>query len=211
MQNIIKLKSLYIFVLILTKAPNVFGDNNFYLQATTQIAATNFDYVSTSYYNSSIEGYYNFENSPFIIGGGFGQIYGTTDNLYTSNGGVYNSSFTVPYLNVFAGIMLRPLPKIRNITTFRVAQSISGQSNCNPSLGYACNPTNSSVNLFQLGFRNSTMYFFTSNIYAAFNAGMDINAFTFTPGFSINPDTKIANREYNNPGPNIGFSIGVNF
>ena len=64
-----KLKLLYIFVLILIKAPNVFGDNNLYLQATTQVAATNFDYVSTSYYNSSIEGFYNFESSPFIIGG----------------------------------------------------------------------------------------------------------------------------------------------
>jgi len=211
MIKIDKLKSLYVFVLIFIKAPNVFSDNNFYLQATTQVAATNFDYVSTYYYNSSIEGFYNFESSPFIIGGGFGQIYGTTDNLYANNGGVYNSSFAVPYISAFAGIILRPLPKIRNITTFRIAQSVSGQSNCNPSLGYACNPSNSSVNLLQLGFRNSTMYFFTPNFYAAFNGGMDINEFTFTPGFSTNPDTPIANRKYNNPGPNIGFSVGINF
>jgi len=137
MKNMIKidkLKSLYVFVLIFIKAPNVFSDNNFYLQATTQVAATNFDYVSTYYYNSSIEGFYNFESSPFIIGGGFGQIYGTT-----------------------------------------------------------------------------AMYFFTPNFYAAFNGGMDINEFTFTPGFSTNPDTPIANRKYNNPGPNIGFSVGINF
>lgn len=206
-----KLRLLYILVLIFIKAPNVFGENNFYLQATTQVAATNFDYVSTYYYNTSIEGFYNFESSPFIVGGGIGQMFGTTDDLYANNGGVYNSSFAIPYLSVFAGIMFRPLPKIRNVTLFRLAQSISGGSNCNASAGFSCNPENSSVNLRQIGARNSTMYFFTSNFYAAFNVGMDLNNFNFSPGFSINPDVPIANRVYYNPGPNVGFSVGVNF
>lgn len=209
--KIYKLKFLYIFVLIFIKAPSVFGERNFYLQATTQLAATNFDYTSTYYYNSSIEGFYNFESSPFIVGGGVGEIYGTTDNLYANNGGVYYSSFVLPYLSSFVGIMLSPLPKIKNITIIRIAQSMSGQSSCNPSAGYRCNPSNSSVDLLQLGFRNSTIYFFTPNFYVAFNAGLDINNFNFSPGFSTNPDIPIANREYNNPGPNIGFSVGINF
>lgn len=186
-------------------------DNNTYLQFTTQVAATNFDYVSSYYLNSSFEGFYNFESTPFIVGGGIGEIYGTTDNLYADNGGVYNSSFGIPYITIFGGILLRPISKVKNVTTFRIAQSVSGSSTCNPSAGYSCNPASSSVNLFQLGFRNSTMYFFTDNFYASFNAGMDINNFTFSPGFSENPDTMISSRTYYNPGPNIGFSIGTSF
>ena len=201
----------YIMVALVVNSPSVFSENNFYLQVTTQLAATNFDYVSTYYYNSSIEGFYNFDKTPFIVGSGIGQIYGTTDNLYADNGGVYNSNFTIPYISLFAGILFHPLPRIRNITIFRVTQSLSGHSSCNPSSGYICNPASSSVDLMQIGFRNSTMYFFTPNFYVAFNAGLDINDFKFSPGFSSNPNVPIPNREYNNPGPNLGFSIGVNF
>ncbi len=206
-----KIKCIYLILLYCIAFANANEGNNFYLQATTQIAATNFDYISTYYYNSSFEGFYNFKNSPFLVGGGLGEIYGTTDNLYENNGGTYNSHFTIPYVSMFAGLLFHPMPKINNITTFRIGYSFLGQSTCNASLGYECNPSTSSVNLMQIGFRNSTMYSFTSNIYAAFNAGLDINNFTFSPGFSINPNVSIPSRKYNNPGPNLGFSIGVSF
>lgn len=205
-------KKIFVFIYALFLVFSVQArDDGFYFQATTQLAATNFDYVSSSYFNSSIEGFYNFESSPFIIGAGIGQIYGTTDNLYLSNSQFFNSSFNVPYLTIFGGVLLRPIPKIKNVTAFRIAQSFSGSSNCNPSSGYTCNPSTSSVNLLQFGVRNSTMYFFTSNFYASFNAGVDINNFTFSPAFSTSNATPISSRSYNNPGPNLGFSVGYNF
>ncbi len=188
---------------------DAFAANNFYLQATTQLAATNFDYISASYYNSSIEGLYNFESTPFIVGVGLGQIHATTDNLYEANGGVYNSNFTLPYVSILAGVLLRPLPKISSITTFKVAQSFSERSTCNASTGYSCN--HGSVDLMMIGFRSNLMYYFTPNFYASFNAGLDINNFSFSPGFSSNPAISISKREYTNPGPNLGFSIGTSF
>jgi hypothetical protein len=188
-----------------------FSANNFYLQANTQVAATNFDYVSTYYLNSSVEAMYNFTNSPFIVGGGFGEIYGTTDSLYASNGGSFNSSFTVPYVTIMGGVLFNPLPRIKNVTTVRIAQSFSGQSNCNASSGYICNPESSSVDLTQLGFRNSTMYFFTPSFYMAFNAGLDINSFTFSPSFSSTSSPPVSSRTYHSPGPNLGLSIGYSF
>jgi hypothetical protein len=188
-----------------------FSANSFYLQATTQIAATNFDYVSTYYFNSSLEGMYNFKNSPFIIGAGIGQIYGTTDSLYVPNGGSFNSTFSIPYVSILGGVLFNPLPKIKNVTTVRLAQSFSGQSNCNASSGYVCNPESSSVNLLQLGFRNSTMYFFTPRFYMAFNAGLDINSFTFSPSFSSTSSPPVSSRTYHSPGPNLGLSIGYSF
>ena len=108
--------------------------------------------------------------------------------------------------------MFKPLPKIRNMTILRFAQSFSGQSTCNGQNSLAiCNPQTSGVSLFQLGARNSTMYFFTPNFYATLNVGGDLNQFIFTPSFSVNPDNYVPSRTYHNPSPNIGLSIGFDF
>ena len=208
----IRLKIILTLLSIIAKISYSYASNNIYIQATEQLAVTNFDYVTTMYFNTSIEGFYNFESTNFIVGGGIGTINSTTDTFYANNGGQYNSVFAVPYVSILGGFMFKPLPKIRNTTILRLAQSFSGRSTCNSGNSLAiCNPATSDTNITQIGARNSTMYFFTPNFYASFNVGIDLNSFVFTPAFSVNPDNVIQSRTYHNPGPNLGLSLGFNF
>jgi hypothetical protein len=208
-----KLKSSLALVLLMVNFSYINAkDNNFYIQATEQLAVTNFDYVTTLYFNTSLEAFYNFESSNFVVGGGLGTINSTTDTFFASNGAQYNSKFAVPYATLFGGFMFKPLPKIRNTTVLRLAQSFWGRSSCDAQSGAAgCNPANSDLGIIQIGARSSTMYFFTPNLYASFNIGLDLNSFKFSPAFSVNPDNLIRSRTYHNPGPNLGLSLGVNF
>jgi hypothetical protein len=198
-------------VLILIVINKIYATGNLYTQITNQFAATNFDYVTTTYLNSSIDILYNFENTNFVIGSSIGSIYGTTDTFYSSNGTNYKSNFSIPYGAILFGLEFKPNKNFANMTLIRFAKSFDGDSNCIAEGSGVCNPVNSNLNLMQIGFRNSTMYFFNKNIYMSFNAGLDINQFTFSPAFNINPINTTSSRTYHNPGPNLGFSIGYEF
>lgn len=162
---------------------------------------------------------YNFDNSPFIVGGKVGYATGNSDTIYTIDSGApqginsYTRTSTNPFVGISGGAVLNIANNFKSMILVNVQKSIgaSYNVNCQYNTSICVNQSGNQLNILSFGIENDFLYSISTNWLLGLNTGLLYSTTTFNNYTSLNNTAFTSSRTGTSTMPYIGFSLGYKF